>query len=126
MFTILLTCLIVIAVIMVAVILLQKSDGTGMSGTQAASMFGGALTGSSAGNFFTKLTSWLATIFFAICLALAYIVSHQGAGVNGTSEVRKELVKGAPVEQAAPVPADEALKLPETAGPEVPAEPVKE
>ncbi|MDR3208654.1 MAG: preprotein translocase subunit SecG [Rickettsiales bacterium] len=94
MFSILLACLIVIAVLMVAVILLQKSEGSGMSGSQAASMFGGALTGASAGNFFTKLTAWLATIFFVICAALAFIVSKQGGGgLDSPSEVREILEK---------------------------------
>ena len=51
MFTILLVCLIVVAVLMTGIILLQKSEGSGMSGSSAASMFGGALTGAAAGNF---------------------------------------------------------------------------
>jgi preprotein translocase subunit SecG len=77
---------------MVLVILLQKSEGGGMSGSQAASMFGGALTGASAGNFFTKLTAWLATIFFVICACLALTVSRRGSKLEH-SDVRDELVK---------------------------------
>ena len=92
MFSILLICLVVVAIIMVAVILLQKSEGSGMSGSQAASMFGGALTGASAGNFFTKLTAWLATIFFVLCAVLAFIVAKQGKNV-ARSAVREELIK---------------------------------
>jgi preprotein translocase subunit SecG len=115
MFSILLTLLIIVAVIMVAVILLQKSEGNGISGSQAAAMFGGALTGASAGNFFTKLTSWLATIFFIICAVLAVIVSKQGIGVN-QSDVREELIKS---EAAASQPA--AAPIPEIPdAPEVP------
>jgi preprotein translocase subunit SecG len=81
---------------MIFVILLQKSEGGGMSGSQAASMFGGALTGASAGNFFTKLTAWLATIFFVLCAILAFMVSEHGAGAPGRSRVREALVQGAP------------------------------
>jgi preprotein translocase subunit SecG len=101
MFSILLTCLIIVAVIMVAVILLQKSEGSGMSGSQAASMFGGAMTGAGAGNFFTKLTAWLATIFFVICAAMAFIVAKEGKNVNRESAVRQELIKSEAV-QAVP------------------------
>ena len=45
MFSILLVLLIIVAVMMIGLILLQKSEGSGMSGSSAASMFGGALTG---------------------------------------------------------------------------------
>ena len=92
-----------------------------MSGSQAASMFGGALTGASAGNFFTKLTAWLATFFFVLCASLAFIVSRQGTGVNGRSDVRAELVKSdAAKEQAAPeaAPLPATLEIPEAEVPE--------
>ncbi|MCL2758494.1 MAG: preprotein translocase subunit SecG [Alphaproteobacteria bacterium] len=76
MFSILLTLLIIVAIMMIGVILLQKSEGSGMSGSSAANMFGGALTGASAGNFLTKLTAWLAVIFFTLCAMLAIVVSR--------------------------------------------------
>ena len=44
MFSILLVLLVIVAVLMTGLILLQKSEGSGMSGSSAASMFGGALT----------------------------------------------------------------------------------
>ena len=76
---------------MVAVILLQKSEGSGLSGSQAASMFGGALTGRAAGNFLTKLTAWLATIFFILSASLAYIVSRHDIASGAQSRVRAAL-----------------------------------
>ena len=91
MFSILLVLLIIVAVFMIGVILLQKSEGSGMSGSSAASMFGGALTGAAAGNFFTKTTAWLATIFFVLCALLA-LVSAKTANPNQESELRQELV----------------------------------
>ena len=91
MFTILLVCLIIVAVLMTGVILLQKSEGSGMSGSQAASMFGGALTGAAAGNFLTKLTAWLATIFFVLCAALALVSSKTDIG-RRQSTLRQELI----------------------------------
>ena len=66
MFSILLVLLIIVAVFMIGIILLQKSEGSGMSGSSAAAMFGGALTGAAAGNFLTKLTAWLAVVFFVL------------------------------------------------------------
>lgn len=95
MYSILLTVLIIVAVIMIMVILLQKSEGGGMSGSQAASMFGGALTGAAAGNFFTKLTAWLATIFFVVCAVLAFLVSKESKNISGKSDVRQALTESA-------------------------------
>lgn len=91
MFTILLVCLIIVAVFMIGIILLQKSEGSGMSGSSAASMFGGALTGAAAGNFLTKLTAWLATIFFILCAALALVASKTDMSTR-QSALRQELM----------------------------------
>ena len=91
MFSILLVLLIIVAVFMIGIILLQKSEGSGMSGSSAASMFGGALTGAAAGNFLTKTTAWLATIFFILCALLA-LVSAKTNIVNPDSDLRQEIV----------------------------------
>ena len=91
MFTLLLVCLIVVAVLMTGIILLQKSEGSGMSGSSAASMFGGALTGAAAGNFLTKITAWLATIFFILCAALA-LVSAKSDMASRQSDLRQEIL----------------------------------
>lgn len=98
MFSILLVLLIIVAIFMIGVILLQKSEGSGMSGSAAASMFGGALTGAAAGNFLTKLTAWLATIFFILCAALALVASKSDMSTR-QSELRQEIMMqdGVPV-----------------------------
>ncbi len=92
MFTILLVLLIIVSVLMICLILLQKSEGSGMSGSSAASMFGGALTGAAAGNFLTRATAWLATIFFILCGLLA-LVSSKSDIARQESDLRQELVE---------------------------------
>ena len=77
---------------MIGLILLQKSEGSGMSGSSAASMFGGALTGAAAGNFLTKATAWLATIFFLLCAALALVASKSDMA-RQQSDLRQELIQ---------------------------------
>ncbi|HNY25526.1 MAG TPA: preprotein translocase subunit SecG [Alphaproteobacteria bacterium] len=104
MFSILLILLIVVAVFMIGLILLQKSEGSGMSGSSAASMFGGVLTGASAGNFLTKATAWLATIFFVLCALLA-IVSSKTDVLSRQSELRQELMQGEPTAATPVAPA---------------------
>ena len=102
MFSILLVLLVIVAVLMIGIILLQKSEGSGMSGSSAASMFGGALTGAAAGNFLTRATAWLATIFFVLCAALALIASKTDMS-NQQSDLRQEIVQQeAPATEPAP------------------------
>ena len=91
MFSILLVLLIIVAVLMIGIILLQKSEGSGMSGSSAASMFGGALTGAAAGNFLTRATAWLATMFFVLCAALALVASNMGNTAQ-ESHLRQEII----------------------------------
>jgi len=87
MFSILLTLLVIVAVLMTGLILLQKSEGSGMSGSSAASMFGGVLTGSAAGNFLTKTTAWLATLFFILCALLSLVVAKTNVASKDTQSV---------------------------------------
>lgn len=111
MFSILLVLLVIVAVMMIGLILLQKSEGSGMSGSSAASMFGGALTGAAAGNFLTRATAWLATIFFILCAALALVSAKSGMSVQ-ESHLRQEIVQqeaaAATTEQQAPAEAPSA------------------
>lgn len=109
MFSILLVLLIIVAVFMIGIILLQKSEGSGMSGSSAASMFGGALTGAAAGNFLTRATAWLATIFFILCALLA-LFSAKSNTKNGDSELRNELV-GDEVVEPQQTKIDDAAKV---------------
>ncbi len=103
MFSILLVLLIIVAVFMIGVILLQKSEGSGMSGSSASAMLGGALTGAAAGNFLTRLTAWLATIFFILCALLALVASKSDMAVQ-QSELRQEILlqEGKPADVVAP------------------------
>ena len=110
MFSILLTLLVIVAVLMTCLILLQKSEGSGMSGSAAASMFGGVLTGSAAGNFLTKTTAWLATIFFVLCAMLSLVVAKTNVSNSGQSDIRQEL-NPATTEEAASVEKSEPINM---------------
>ena len=101
MFSILLVLLVIVAVMMIGLILLQKSEGSGMSGSSASAMLGGALTGTAAGNFLTRATGWLATIFFILCAALALVAAKSDMAVQ-QSDLRNEIVaqETVPVETA--------------------------
>lgn len=119
MFSILLVLLIIVAVFMTGIILLQKSEGSGMSGSSAASMFGGALTGAAAGNFLTKLTTWLAIVFFVLCAALAIVSAKSGIG-DAQSGLRQELAADELANESTPAP-ESAPATPVQSNPSEPA-----
>jgi len=81
-----------VALLMVLVILMQrpKSEGLGAA-------FGGGVTenifGAQTTNVLTKITGWLAAVFFLLTFALSILYAHKG---NTQSGLRKELMKDAP------------------------------
>jgi preprotein translocase subunit SecG len=77
MSTVLLIVHLVIALSLVGVILLQRSEG-GALGIGGGG-FGGLMTGRSSANLLTRTTAFLAAGFIATSLLLAIIASHQSA-----------------------------------------------
>jgi preprotein translocase subunit SecG len=91
------------ALLMMLVILMQrpKSEGLGAA-------FGGGVTenifGAQTTNVLTKVTGWLAAIFFLLTFILSILYAHKG---TTSSNLSRELTKGAtpaPVASATPVP----------------------
>ena len=92
--------IVVVALLLIALILIQPSKSGGMGAT-----FGGigeSVFGGKAGSHLTKTTVVLTTIFFVIALTLAAFIGR-GAGMKKTSGLHKEL---AAVEEKAPAAAD--------------------
>lgn len=92
------------ALLMILVILMQrpKSEGLGAA-------FGGGVTenifGAQTTNVLTKITTWLAAIFFTLTFVMSILYSHKG---TANSAVRQELMKmqaTAPATNAIPSPA---------------------
>ncbi|HEX4631896.1 MAG TPA: preprotein translocase subunit SecG [Chthoniobacterales bacterium] len=91
------------ALLMMLVILMQrpKSEGLGAA-------FGGGVTenifGAQTTNVLTKVTGWLAAIFFLLTFILSILYAHKN---TPSSNLSRELTKGAtpaPVVSATPVP----------------------
>jgi preprotein translocase subunit SecG len=91
------------AVLMMFVILMQrpKSEGLGAA-------FGGGVTenifGAQTTNVLTKITGWLAAIFFLLTFILSILYAHKA---NTGSNLTREVTKGqtpAPAASATPVP----------------------
>ena len=92
-----------IALALVGVILLQKSEGGALSGlgggmSGGGASFGGLFTARGGANFLTRTTAILATCFICTSLLLAILASSADRG----SSVLDELPTGAPAEPAEP------------------------
>jgi len=77
MTTVILLIHVMIAIAMVGVVLLQRSEGGALGIGGGGGAGGGFMTGRSAGNALTKTTAVLAACFFATSLALSILAVHQ-------------------------------------------------
>ena len=100
-----------VALLMVLLILMQrpKSEGLGAA-------FGGAVTenifGAQTTNVLTKMTAWLAGIFFLLTFALSVLYAHKSMG---DSALRRELLKAQAATQGSPSPAPQISPAPASA-----------
>ena len=84
---------------MVGIILLQKSSAEGFTGGSSSNS-GSFMTGRAAGNFLTRVTTFLAAAFLINSLVLAYLSAHSdksGSLIGGS-----EPVAAAPKDSAVP------------------------
>ena len=78
MFTVIIVIHLFLAVALIGVVLLQKSEG-GALGMGGGGGMSGFMTGRSTANLLTRTTAALVTAFFATSIALAIIAAHQRA-----------------------------------------------
>jgi len=109
MITVILLIHVMVAVALVGVVLLQRSEG-GALGIGGGGGGGGFMTGRSAGNALTKTTAILAACFFATSLGLSILASHNRASAPSILPAGSE-------NGLAP------LQIPETQAPATPATP---
>ena len=75
--TVLLVLQLIVAIFLVAVILLQRSNGGALSGLGGSTSVNGLLSARGKGNILTRITAILATLFFGLSLALSIYYSHK-------------------------------------------------
>jgi preprotein translocase subunit SecG len=96
--------LMAVALALVAVILLQKSEGG------AATLTGGASSGSfmsvrGTTNLLTKATAFLATVFMVLCMALAWLAARGGENAGSVMDKAHVPAASAPASSAPATPA---------------------
>jgi preprotein translocase subunit SecG len=107
---------VVVCILLVLIILMQRPKSEGLGAAFGASVteniFGAQTT-----NVLTKITGWLAGIFFVLTFALAVLYAHKSAS---QSALRRELART----QASPAPTAPAAVSPSPATTQVSPAPV--
>ncbi len=80
--TVLLTLLSIDAIALTALVLLQQGKGADVGAAFGSGSSNTIFGASGSAPFLTKLTTWLAILFFAISFGLAYIAKERVASVN--------------------------------------------
>ena len=111
--------LVFVSIALIALVLLQKGKGADAGAAFGAGASGTVFGARGSTNFLSRSTAILATTFFVVCLALAYL-SAQQSGPSGS--LLDDLPEPEPALPAAPAEDSMELDIPEEAAAELPLE----
>ena len=78
--TVILVIHLVVAVSLIGVVMLQRSEGGALGIGGSGGFTGNLFTARGVGNALTRTTAWLAVAFFCTSIALTVIATHRGSG----------------------------------------------
>ena len=86
----------IVSVLLISVVLMQASQGGGLSGTFGGQAASSILGGQSAGNVLSKVTTWLAIIFIGLAILISIL---SGPSSETSSSLVKKAAEDNPVQQ---------------------------
>ena len=102
----------VISILLITVVLMQASQGGGLSGTVGGQAASSILGGQSAGNALSRFTTWLAVLFLSLAVVISML---SGPADSSTSSLVKQAAVERPLipgtEQLPPVEEESTLDL---------------
>lgn len=104
--TVLLVLQLIVAIFLVVVILMQRSNGGALSGLGGDSGVGSILSARGKGNILTRITAVLATLFFVLSMALSIYYSRMEVKTSS-------ILDKAQAAQSQQAPAEEAPSEPD-------------
>ena len=72
----------IVSVLLITVVLMQASQGGGLSGTFGGNAASSMLGGNNAGNVLSRITTWLATLFLTLAVLISVLTSKSDGGVS--------------------------------------------
>ena len=98
-----------VSLLLITVVLMQASQGGGLSGTFGGNAASSMLGGQNAGNVLSRITTWLATIFLALAVIISVLTSMSE---DNASSLVKDAAEGREVSFPADIaPVDEEATL---------------
>ena len=101
----------IISLLLITVVLMQASQGGGLSGTFGGNAASSVLGGQNAGNILSRVTTWLATLFLTLAVLISFLTSKQDD--TSTSLVKSAAdnrIQSTPIEPL-PLGEDDVLDL---------------
>ena len=91
----------IVSILLVSLVLMQASQGGGLSGTFGGQAASSILGGQGAGNVLSKITGWLAAIFIGLAILISIM---SGPNEDSSSSLVKKAAEEnpIPVEQKSP------------------------
>ena len=86
----------IVSILLVSVVLMQASQGGGLSGTFGGQAASSILGGQSAGNVLSKITTWLAVIFIGLAIFISIL---SGPTAETSSSLVKKASENNPIQQ---------------------------
>ena len=86
----------IVSVLLISVVLMQASQGGGLSGTFGGQAASSILGGQSAGNVLSKITTWLAVIFIGLAIFISIL---SGPATESSSSLVKKASENNPIQQ---------------------------
>tara|TARA_Y100000768_G_C23371432_1_gene404272 strand:- start:53 stop:397 length:345 start_codon:yes stop_codon:yes gene_type:complete len=72
----------IISVLLITVVLMQASQGGGLSGTFGGNAASSMLGGQNAGNVLSRITTWLATLFLTLAVLISVLTSKSDSSAS--------------------------------------------
>ena len=70
----------IVSLLLITVVLMQASQGGGLSGTFGGNAASSVLGGQNAGNVLSRITTWLATLFLTLAVLISFLTSKSNEG----------------------------------------------
>ena len=86
----------IVSILLISVVLMQASQGGGLSGTFGGQAASSILGGQSAGNVLSKITTWLAVIFIGLAIFISIL---SGPTTESNSSLVKKASENNPIQQ---------------------------
>ena len=86
----------IVSVLLISVVLMQASQGGGLSGTFGGQAASSILGGQGAGNVLSKITTWLAVIFIGLAILISIL---SGPSSEAGSSLVKKAAEDNPAQQ---------------------------